>query len=138
MRYDASGQDLIGYATPDSQVWGSRSPVASFAYSNNAQFSTLPLSATIPYFAITSGGMEFEIPYYSRFHKLGTSFPTNIIDYYGDVDDGREPTGLVIFRVITQTPQNTTVYLYRYAADDYNFGYLLGAPFTQVNTIPQP
>lgn len=116
-RYDPNTYSTRFFSTTAGSL-GRKTPVRDISgYTNNASLVTLPLTATVPYFTPLQGGMEFEAPYYSRFHKLGTTFTSDLTTYEQDVRSGLEPSGFVLFQIYSNDEvANNFARVTRYAA----------------------
>lgn len=117
---------------------GTKVPIRQIDSYVRGDYTSLPMTANIPYYTNLQGGMEVEFPYYSRFHKLGTAFIEDYTQYEQSVRAGLQPAGVGTFSIYSdnETTMSNFVYVYRSAADDLTLGYLLGAPLTFVNISP--
>jgi len=136
LRYDPNS-DILDYVTTDDSSLGSKVPTRSITAYQLGQFSSLPLTANIPYVLRLQGGAEVEFPYYSRFHKLGTSSIDQYTSYEQSVRAGYQPAGVGFAEFFSAIPADPNyVNVYRTAADDFSLGYLLGCPWTMVQVVP--
>lgn len=98
---------------------------------------TMSLASFLPVESHLQGGAEFQVPYYSKYpfsvsrnntqDLQGKAFHDLYLDGTGT---GDHPTGIVY--VGLDTVENTLVRLYQSAADDFQLGFMLGAPAIQV------
>lgn len=91
-----------------------------------------PISATLPVNCRLSGGAEIEVPYAHRFHKSVVVNPVDNLASYHFAEDQTYPPGVVYF-ALNKCYNDTkgeamSASFYRAVADDFNFGYLVGAP----------
>lgn len=138
VRYNADISQAQPIATV--QPFGNRGVFMISAWPTGTDFSTYPLTSTLPYLTKLQGGIEVEFPYYSRYHKsftLGMS-RTSTTDYQSGMRRGILPNGSAYIQM-TSKPSSyanpTFVRLYRTVGDDFNFGYLLGAPIVTPRVI---
>ncbi|QMU95534.1 nonstructural polyprotein [Panonychus citri cripavirus] len=137
LRYDPNTYTTRYYSTAVGTL-GFKSPVRSITGYQTGSLVTLPLTASLPYFAPLQGGLEFEVPYYSRYHKLGTSFTSDLTTYEPDIRAGLEPAGFCLIQIYSNDEQATNfASLYRTVSDDFNYGYLLGAPLCMTGIVPR-
>lgn len=122
--------------------FGKRSPIFKCTVDNPVEkFHLMPYAATQPSFVPLTGGMEFEIPYYAKIHKSPVKkVPRDANEIINAIDEAIFPEGKVIFQVdfSNMSGKNFVVEHYRSAADDFNFGFLLGAPVTTIQTTKFP
>lgn len=138
VRYNADISQAQPIAT--AQPFGNRGIFQISAWPTGTDFSTYPLTSTLPYLTKLQGGIEIEFPYYSRYHKSFTKgmSRTSPTDYQSGMRLGIIPNGSAYLQM-TSKPSSyanpTFVRLYRTVGDDFNFGYLLGAPIVTPRVI---
>ncbi len=86
-----------------------------------------PISSVILANSRLQGGTEIEVPYYHRFHK---SIVTADQPPLYKSDDAVPPGYVLISQVNVTGDTPIRLTIMRSAADDFNLGYLLGAPLT--------
>lgn len=109
--------------------------LAAFTTKNESGLSFVNLSSAVtqPFNLGLQGGIEIEIPYYARTHKLITRY-TPSDSFEAVVSQVRQrfyPEGILSMSVAST--RDNVVRVYRAVADDFNFGFLLGAPIVTVN-----
>ncbi|QNT09305.1 structural protein [Hovenia dulcis-associated virus 2] len=134
LRYDPELGILDVPIISNTRPFGDVAPIREVTqFASGVALLDQRLTCTIPFRSHLQGGMEVEFPYYSRFHKLKTAvFPRDSMNslYTQQIRQGRVPAGLAFF-ITYNNPANTTLEVYRAAADDFTLGYLLGAPLCQ-------
>lgn len=138
VRYNAD----ISQAQPTAvaQPFGNRGMFQISAWPAGTDFSTYPLTSTIPYLTKLQGGIEVEFPYYSRYHKSFTKSMSSLtaLAYQNKTRSGLVPNGSAYVQMTSKPSSYTNptfVRLYRTVGDDFNFGYLLGAPIVTPRVI---
>lgn len=83
-------------------------------------------------------GHELEVPYYHRFHKCLTR-PADETDIMNMATRHDLPPGVVYIELsYREDGEQSDITIFRSAADDFNFGYLLGAPLTSLDIAKIP
>nr|QJI52025.1 MAG: structural polyprotein [Dicistroviridae sp.] len=139
-RYNPDILDLYQPEVSDTNTeFGDKVPIKSItSFPAGSTFDSYPMTGVIPYNTNLQGGAEIEFPYYSRFHKaICKQTITSAASYYRNVEAGGIPQGYCIFQMQSPSKNSDTfTKTYRTVGDDFNLGYLLGAPITVSNILP--
>nr|AWK77881.1 structural polyprotein [Robinvale bee virus 2] len=104
-------------------------------------FHGIPSAVSQMFNVSLQGGAEFEVPYYSTTHKMITRWlPKSKITYELAHKQRNLPDGMcyIEFTSRTSSSENYDITIFRSTADDFNFGFLLGAPPLQIDVDDYP
>lgn len=124
--------DTIGFTLDTNTPFGLQAPIANVTFTGS--FFKSSLTASVPFTERVQGGAEFEVPYYSRTHKVVSQWfgAPERQEYLDGISKSSLPAG-VAFINYGNASDSTSLSAYRAAGDDFCMGYLLGAPITTVN-----
>lgn len=113
---------------------------AAFELNNTDQatFLNQATAVTQPFNTSLQGGVEVEIPYYARTHKLITRYTpsANFLAIVTQTQARFYPEGAL--QMSFSSNVNAPIRIFRAVADDFNFGFLLGAPVVTINESITP
>jgi len=117
-----------------SSVFGKEMSAFATTNTSNTTFLNQATAVTQPFSMALQGGCEIEIPYYARTHKLITRYTPgdNISAVLSQTSARFYPEGAVQIS-FSVTSADGPMRVFRAVADDFNFGFILGAPIVTIN-----